>query len=264
MWTEGDEARVLFRVRRGVLKSPLQQVALKTFLAASRSRVASRGLAAGLQVLNGGTVRARTREGTFSASTKVASHISGFFDRPLVGQAQRAAPDGTIPCRTTAFTRKHPELWRQGLPFVNAIDALYRKLAPRHYAAQLAHASRAPPEFIIPGTVFSTVTSNYNWRTAAHRDSGDFEDGLGNLAVVGEGYRGCCLGFPQFGIALELQPGDYVLFDAHQLHCNTELFLDKPDAVRLSFVLYLRHNMVACRSERTRKKMNRSSPGELR
>lgn len=248
----GGRERVLFRVRRGVLGESLRQAALDAFLAATKPRSSSRGLAAGLLAPAAGSgqpARARVRDSSgFSGSAKVASHISGYFDRPEVGSPQRADADGKLPCRTTAFTRSHPDLWRKGLPFVQAVDALYRRLAPQHHAAQAAHAARVPAGLTIEGTVFSTVTSNYNWRTAAHRDAGDFAGGLGNLAVVGGGFRGCCLAFPQFGVALEVEPGDFVLMDTHQWHCNTELHLDAPDAVRMSFVCYLRQNMADCRA----------------
>ena len=40
------------------------------------------------------------------------------------------------------------------------------------------------PEFAIGNTAFSTVTINYSWRTALHKDAGDYMDGFGNLIVI--------------------------------------------------------------------------------
>ena len=36
----------------------------------------------------------------------------------------------------------------------------------------------------IPETAFSTITINRNFRTALHRDAGDYKDGFGNLTVI--------------------------------------------------------------------------------
>jgi hypothetical protein len=68
----------------------------------------------------------------------------------------------------------------------------------------------------IPNTVFTKVTSNYNLRTACHKDSGDYSGGLGNLVVVGENFEGGYLGFPQFKVLIKICPGDFLLMDVHQ------------------------------------------------
>ena len=66
---------------------------------------------------------------------------------------------------------------------------LFHELVPDRYNNQLQRAGESP-EFVIDGTAFSTVTVNYSWRTALHRDKGDFEDGFGNGFGHGFGH-GC-------------------------------------------------------------------------
>ena len=102
-------------------------------------------------------------------------------------------------------------------------------------------------------TPFTTVTSNYNWRTSMHKDRGDFKGGLGNLTILGDDtYKGGHLGFPQFRVAVDVRPMDFVLMDVHQWHCNTPLKADK-DNVRLSFVCYFREKMVDCNTKKIHK-----------
>ena len=76
--------------------------------------------------------------------------------------------------------------------------------------------------FKIPNTSFSTVTINRNFRTALHRDAGDFKGGFGNLTVIERGkYHGGYTVFPQFGIGIDLRNNDFVTMDVHQWHSNT-------------------------------------------
>jgi hypothetical protein len=123
------------------------------------------------------------------------------------------------------------------------VSKYYEELAPEQYRLQLEESLKSP--YRISETPFTTVTINYNWRTACHKDSGDFDKGLGNLVVIGENFKGSYLGFPQYKIAVKVDPGDLVIMNVHEWHCNTELELEE-NSVRLSLVCYLRSDMVHC------------------
>ena len=123
---------------------------------------------------------------------------------------------------------------------------MYKELAPKHHRKQCSLFKKCPPGMRIGRTPFTTITTNYNWRTACHKDKGDYKDGLGNLTVLGDNtFKGGYLGFPQFKVAVDVRPGDTVIMDVHQWHCNTELDADE-NRVRLSFVSYFREKMVNC------------------
>ena len=78
--------------------------------------------------------------------------------------------------------------------------------------AQRAFVATVPPEYVIPGTVFTTVTMDRNWRTAAHRDTGDYQLGFGVLAVLEGGhFTGGELIFPKYGTAVNLRTGGVLL-----------------------------------------------------
>ena len=196
-------------------------------------------------------------------NNQVASNPIGFYE------AGKNFAD--LPCRLTHFTRTNFEKYNQGLKFIQRIDKLFNKLIPEAHEKQLQRAN-TKPHLKIPKTAFSTVTINRNFRTALHRDAGDFKGGFGNLTVIERGkYHGGYTVFPQFGIGINLRNNDFVAMDVHQWHSNTPIYEteedksynetlemdyhDNPDVgteglyqkyTRLSFVCYLREKIATC------------------
>ena len=162
-------------------------------------------------------------------------------------------------CRTTQFTKKNVEKWKQTIPLIKEADKLFKKLVPDRYKIQLDRANKTP-KFQISDTAYSTITINYNWRTATHCDNGDLDEGFGNLIVLEKskskdskikdqkdkkdhaGYTGGYLGFPRWGICVDVRQGDFLAMDVHEFHSNTPIIGDG----RLSVVCYLRKKMINC------------------
>lgn len=166
----------------------------------------------------------------------VFSGVAGWFDRyPRI-------PFG----RATSYTRDNPEKFALSFPFLQSLDRGYRELLPWRWGNQKAAVDSIDERFVVPGTVFTTITVNKSFRTAAHRDAGDLDSGLSNLLVVGSGeYTGGYLVFPEYRIAVNVRPGDLLLVNNHEIiHGNTEIKLDRPDAERISLVCYFRENML--------------------
>lgn len=196
-------------------------------------------------------------------NNQVASNPIGFYE------AGKNFAD--LPCRLTHFTRTNYEKYQTGLPFIQRIDRLFKNLIPEAYERQRSRADEKP-HLKIPETCFSTVTINRNFRTALHRDAGDFKGGFGNLTVIERGkYHGGYTVFPQFGVAINLRKNDFVAMDVHQWHANTQLYetdedkeyneslpndyKDNPEVgtaglykkyTRISFVCYLREKIATC------------------
>lgn len=196
-------------------------------------------------------------------NNQVASNPIGFYES--------GKNFADLPCRLTHFTRTNFEKYNNGLPFIQHIDKLFCKLIPEAHNKQLCRADEKP-HLRIPKTSFSTVTINRNFRTAMHRDAGDFRDGFGNLTVIERGqYHGGYTIFPQYGVAIDLRNNDFVAMDVHQWHCNTPIyeteedkiyneslepaFKDNPEVgtagiyekyTRISFVCYLREKILSC------------------
>lgn len=162
-------------------------------------------------------------------------------------------------CRTTKFTRDQVEKWEQCLPLIIEADKQFKNLVPDRHKNQLKRAKKTP-EFQIKSTSFSTITINYNFRTALHKDKGDYAEGFGNLLVLeksksgeGDDYSGGYLCFPQFKIGVDVRQGDFLAMDVHQFHTNTNITSAKKgknDYGRLSIVCYLRKNMINCATKK--------------
>ena len=196
-------------------------------------------------------------------NNQVASNPIGFYEA--------SNNFSKLPCRLTHFTRTNFEKYNEGLCFIKEIDNQFKKLVPESYKKQLDRAN-TKNHLKIPGTCFSTITINRNFRTAQHKDAGDFSGGFGNLSVIKRGkYHGGYTAFPQFGVAVDVDTGDFLAMDVHQWHCNTEIYEtdedkaynetieadyhDNPEVgtvgiyekyTRLTFVCYLREKIANC------------------
>lgn len=198
----------------------------------------------------------------------VASGVIGYYEKtPFLGQ----------PCRMTGYTRSGLKQFIHGLPFLEAIDNQFKTLVPAAHKKQLAEVSKKPM-YQIGDTAFSTLTVNSNFRTALHKDAGDYRDGFGNLSVIEWGkYHGGETLFPRFGVGFNIRTGDFVAMDVHEWHTNAPVTTTKEDTAynktlpdirtrdpttgvvgsqelyqRLSFVCYFREKIADCSEKETR------------
>jgi len=198
----------------------------------------------------------------------VASGVIGNYERtPFLGQ----------PCRMTGYTRRGLRQYLHGIPFLEAIDQQFKSLVPSAWRKQHSLASKKPM-YQIADTAFSTLTVNMNFRTALHKDAGDYSEGFGNLTVIEWGrYHGAETLFPRFKVGVNLRTGDFVAMDVHEWHCNAPIVETKEDAAynkslpdirtrdattgvvgsqelyqRISFVCYYREKLTECIEKETR------------
>lgn len=167
----------------------------------------------------------------------VDSGIAGWFDRyPRI-------PYG----RATAYTANNKEKFEKSFPFLQRLSEGFSTLLPKRFKAQSTAAAGIDPRFVVPGTPFTTLTVNKTFRTAAHRDAGDFSDGLSNLLVLSNdgNYTGGYLVFPEYRVAVNVRPGDLLLVNNHEIiHGNTPIVPGSEKSERVSIVCYLREGML--------------------
>lgn len=182
------------------------------------------------------------RDGTVSPNTyanEVSSGLLGFYER--------------VPrfpyCRQTALTKSHFEDYKEVLTFLQMVSHKFEENVPDRYKVQKGVVDMTNPDFIIPGTVFTTCTINSTFRTAVHTDKGDLHEGFSCLTVLRKGvYRGGFLVMPQYRVAFDLHTSDMLFMDAHELHGNTQIIGVSDDYDRLAVVLYYRTKMQGCGS----------------
>jgi hypothetical protein len=220
----------------------LRDLAWGVFHSMKGSYTTNRGYASGSQRVQGASKRTYARA--------VDSAVAGAFDP--------AGPQQF--CRLTAWTGAENEKWRSIWPVFQHIGSLFEQHVPDRFAAQMQEARNTAPEWVVPGTPFTTITINNTYATAVHKDKGDLDKGFSTLACFREGeFRGGWISFPEYRVAADMQDGDLLLMDAHAWHGNTPLSpepLRLPDGrldgdpgfERISVVSYFRTAMVKCGS----------------
>lgn len=157
--------------------------------------------------------------------------IMGFFDKPK--------------CRLTEFSARDWEKFQEILPLIRRVNQVYRIHLPERFANQAEAVSDVDEKFIIPRTVFSTITVNLNFPTACHLDEGDFERGSGALTMLSRGeFWGGELAFPRYRVAVDYRMGDVLLCDVHEVHGNLPIRGFESEYSRLSLVCYFRAAML--------------------
>lgn len=231
---------ILIKYRKNVLPMQACGVAWAALRNAAR-KTYNRGAATGA-FGDGKKMKQRKQklDGTISkftvAHSQVESGIIGYMDRYV----------RTPYCRMTAFNIDHYKEYTAALPFVYAVNEVFKREAPERYAAQQSMVQRTNEDFYIKGTAFTTITVNRNWRTAVHKDAGDLKEGLGVMAVLEAGkYEGAYLVFPAFRVAVDMRTAGVCLADVHEWHGNTPI-IGKGRYERISCIFYYRTNMHLC------------------
>lgn len=281
---EDGNKKLLLKFRKDVIPHSICQMAYNSLEKEAQHLNSNRGAAAGKININklpkyvGDIVKQdkyrvfyKSPDGTLrkdNISNLVRSNIIGYYDMPDRNKLAKYKTMGkTAPkCRQTAFTRDKVEQWLDAIPIIELGNQQFKKLLPDRYKKQYNIAKKTP-DFQINNTAYSTVTINYNYRSACHKDAGDFQDGFGNLMVLEKNkcitdptdiypYEGGYLGFPKYGVCVDVRQGDYLAMDVHEWHCNSKLICgcSKKNKCttnthfgRLSLVCYLRNGMIKCK-----------------
>jgi hypothetical protein len=204
------------------------------------SRTDNRGLASG-------TPRATRGTQNRARAMLVPSAIIGAVD-----------PGGVYKyCRQTAWTGKNMPQWQALQPLFQGVARHLQEQVPGRYEAQMDEVRATEPEWIIPGTPFSTITVNNTYPTGVHTDKGDLDKGFSTIACLRYGeYTGGTLVFPEYRVGVNMKHGDLILMDAHEWHGNTAIVCpcgnklkrncETCPAERISVVSYLRTKITQC------------------
>jgi hypothetical protein len=226
----------------GVMADLMTDEVYKILHSLRTSRTDNRGLASGTQrAIRGTQNRAR--------AMLVPSAIIGAVD-----------PGGVYKyCRQTAWTGKNMPQWQALQPLFQGIAGHLQEHVPERYDAQMEEVRATQPEWIVPGTPFSTITVNNTYPTGVHTDKGDLDKGFSTIACLRYGeYTGGTLAFPEYRVGVNMKHGDLILMDAHEWHGNTAIVCpcgnklkrncETCKAERISVVSYLRAKITKCGS----------------
>jgi hypothetical protein len=152
-------------------------------------------------------------------------------------------------CRLTAFTKQNADVFFGDLlPVWKQASEAYRLLLPEDHAAQMKTVrEQVKPDWVVPGTPFTTITINNTYRTAYHRDAGDLIGPGVAWSVLCAGWAdgvgaGGHLVLPAFRTAFQMGHGDVLVLNPHEIHGNTPI----GRVERVSLVLYVRDKVRQC------------------
>lgn len=183
------------------------------------------------------------KDGTISKTIVTQSY--GQVDSGLIGYFERTSRWPY--CRECAFNLNHPEKFQTLLPMVSEVNDLFLKYGGPRAAKQQEIARNSSRSFLIPGSVFTTLTVNRNFRTACHLDAGDLPQGMSCMSLIKEGaYAGGDIVFPDFGVGAKLETGDLIIFDPHEFHGNTPILPMSANYTRCTIVYYYREKIQEC------------------
>jgi hypothetical protein len=238
-----EEGKLLLRFRKKALDERHVDTFYENIKDFAKNVSSNRGGASGSKKIGLGT------------NPKVMSNIFGYFDKWTASQKVIFKKWGKTPkisVRECRFNQTYPDKYKQTIPLIQDVDALYEKLVPEEYKLQRKKANQT--HFKIANTAFTTVTTNINYQTSIHTDKGDDPEGFGNLAVIERGeYTGGETCFPQYGIGVDIRNGDILFMDVHVPHANLPIHKKEKDTVRLSIVCYLRLRIWQQTANKTRK-----------
>jgi hypothetical protein len=108
------------------------------------------------------------------------------------------------------------------------------------------------PEYVIPGTAFSTGTVNLGIRCRPHRDKGNLC--LSAMTVTDlspEPVQGGELLLPEYLCAISIRNEDVLLFDGHTQHATAQFYTAASPSLihgvqRLSCIFYYRAGLAKC------------------
>jgi hypothetical protein len=239
------DGQILIQIHRGAVTSNRAQSALP-LMRRAKEPVTNRGTAAGVQGGNA-TYKSKVAGGYKTNTNRLPDKLArGLGSSSAVGYYDRYA---RIPfCRVCRHTEENPGMWKGFVPLVGVADQAFKAGHPEAYSRQKKLADLTNPAWVIGSSAFTTVTINKDFRTAAHKDAGDFTGGFGVMACITTGrVKGGLLVFPRYRVAVEIKSCDIVLFDVHEWHGNTAL--EKVGASeRFTCVFYYRQNVSRCGS----------------
>lgn len=246
---EGEQICVILRncVDMDIIKKSwpiIRKINMKT-----ENRGSASGISAVARVKQDGTLSKTTR---VPKGYEAISGVIGYYPRyPRIPY-----------CRECAWNIEHPAEWDALLPLFQAVNGLHKQYSPESYKLQEGWAKKTSSDFMIPGTIYTTVTVNKNFRTASHLDAKNLYDGMTPMLLLRQGkYSGGHVVLPEWKIAAHLNTNDLIIFrNMKDYHGNTPIVPLSENHQRCTLVFYYREEMIKCGS--AEQELDRAKRGE--
>ena len=267
-----ENGDILFVFVKGAIKKENIPNYINAIKSNAKTKTKNRGTASGVAVVNKfpkDAVSLCKEDGSDTTNKRLVSVRYKRADGSVCGRCQSNAVRcgcagyfdavAGLPCRMVGWSTNNPKRHNLLEELCEEIGNAHKENEPKSYAFQL---SKSHKDYLMGDSPYSTLTLNYDFRTACHIDRGDLKNSLSTLTILEEiedNYSGCYLGLPEYKIALNVKSGDTLIFDAHEFHANTEMkvlsdklpindLTGESFGGRISIVAYLRNRISECPS----------------
>lgn len=145
--------------------------------------------------------------------------------------------------RLTSPTMEKYEEFESFAPLYKEVDSLVKSLFPREWGILKDRYHGVKDErYSLFGTVFSSITCNWNFPTCWHRDGQNAKDAVAALVCFDRGgYDGVDFVMAELGLAFHMRHGDVLIGDNQGItHGQTPFVPKTDDAENLVLVFYSR------------------------
>ena len=145
--------------------------------------------------------------------------------------------------RLTKPTAERIEDFASFREMYHEVDALTKELFPTEWATLKArYKDVADERYSLLGTIFSSITCNWNFPTRFHVDGQNAKNAVAALVTFDNGeYEGFDFVMPELGVAFHMRGGDVLIGDNQNfVHAQTEFVPLTEDAENLTLVFYSR------------------------
>jgi hypothetical protein len=188
--------------------------------------------------------------------SKAGTRIFGFRPRITIGSGNF--------CSVTSAYKTHPQQHGIICEFGKVLDRIYAEMAPETAKRHADLLKNVRPEWVIPGTRFTSGIVNQNNALAYHFDRNNFLDVMSAMVIFRRLCQGGFLSIPEFNARWLLEDHTFFLFDGQRfLHGVTPIKKMNKQSYRCSVVYYALRTMERCGSRdeelirARREKMNR-------
>ena len=153
--------------------------------------------------------------------------------------------------RRTGWTQEYEKQYRAVQPFVQRLDQIARVSAPDEWAEQWAVAQQRP-EYVMPGTAFSTGSINLGIRCSPHRDKGNLRLSAMTVTDLSPApVQGGELLLLEYLCGINIRNEDVLIFNGHALHATAQFYTAASPSLirgvqRLSCIFYFRAGLAKC------------------
>ena len=145
--------------------------------------------------------------------------------------------------RLTKPTAERYEDFASYQPLYKEVDALTKELFPTEWQTlKERYSDVADERYSLLGTIFSSITCNWNFPTRWHRDGQNAKNAVAALVTFDRGeYEGFDFVMAELGLAFHMRGGDILIGDNQGItHAQTEFVPLTEDAENLTLVFYSR------------------------